>query len=54
MKMLSKFSLMQTHNKLHNSEYSAHIILQYIQDFKTKYMLNLTLSDKTSTMLLRL
>ena len=31
MKMLSKFSCMQIHDKYHNSEYFTYIILQYIQ-----------------------
>ena len=35
MKMLSKFSHKQRHNKRYNSECSIHIILQCIQDLKT-------------------
>ena len=34
MKMLSKFSCVERHNKKHNSEYSSHIILQGIEDLK--------------------
>ena len=36
MKMLSNFSRVEIHNKQHNSDYSAHIILQCIQDLKTE------------------
>ena len=34
--MLSKFSHMQIHDQYHNSEYSTHIIPQWIQDLKTE------------------
>ena len=34
--MLRKFSCMQRQDKLHNFDYSAHIILQYIEGFKTE------------------
>ena len=36
MKMLSKSSCVQRHDKKKNSEYSTHTILQYIEDFKTE------------------
>ena len=36
MEILSKFCHMQIHDKLHNSEYSTHVILQCIQDLKTE------------------
>ena len=45
-KMLSKFPCVEIHKKQHNSECSAHIILQSIQDLNT-YMLNLISSSKT-------
>ena len=34
MKMLSKFSRIERHDRQHNSDYSTHIILQCIQDLK--------------------
>ena len=36
MKMFSKFSSVQRHDKQHNSEYSTHIVLQYIQGLETE------------------
>ena len=36
MKMLSKFSCVERHNKQHNSGHSTHIILQCIQGLKTE------------------
>ena len=53
MKMLSKFPRMERDDKQRNSEYSIHIILQCITS-KPKYMFNMTSSDKTSEMLLRM
>ena len=34
--MLRKISCVERHNKKGNSEYSTHIIPQYIQDFQTE------------------
>ena len=58
MRILSKFSCVQIHNKQDNSDYSTHIILQCkkrnLKTLKRKYMLNLTSYDKTSETLLHL
>ena len=36
MKILSKFSCVQRHNKYHTSEYSTHIIQKCIQELETE------------------